>query len=99
MTVARMQIELKPFQVRAAKQIADRYAYFAGHAYRPTYKGSLPRPFYQALSAITGAGKTPVLAEAVTLMRLHMDVEPIVFWMSKAKSVVQQTYTNFSSGG
>ncbi len=94
-----MQIELKPFQVRAAKQIADRYAYFAGHAYRPTYKGSLPRPFYQALSAITGAGKTPVLAEAVTLMRLHMDVEPIVFWMSKAKSVVQQTYTNFSSGG
>lgn len=94
-----MQIELKPFQVRAAKQIADRYAYFAGHSYRPTYKGSLPRPFYQALSAITGAGKTPVLAEAVTLMRMHMGVEPIVFWMSKAKSVVQQTYTNFSSGG
>ena len=94
-----MQIELKPFQVRAAKQIADRYAFFDGHPYRPTYKGKLPRPFYQALSAITGAGKTPVLAEAVTLMRMHMDVEPIVFWMSKAKSVVQQTYTNFSSGG
>lgn len=94
-----MQIELKPFQVRAAKQIADRYAYFASHPYRPTYKGKLPRPFYQALSAITGAGKTPVLAEAVTLMRLHMGVEPIVFWMSKAKSVVQQTYTNFSGGG
>lgn len=94
-----MQIELKPFQVRAAKQIADRYAYYAGHPYRPRYKGTLPRPFYQALSAITGAGKTPVLAEAVTLMRMHMGVEPIVFWMSKAKSVVQQTYTNFSSGG
>lgn len=94
-----MQIELKPFQVRAAKQIADRYAHFAGHPYRPKYRGTLPRPFYQALSAITGAGKTPVLAEAVTLMRMHMDVEPIVFWMSKAKSVVQQTYTNFSSGG
>ena len=94
-----MQIELKPFQVRAAKQMADRYSYFAGHPYRPAYKGKLPRPFYQALSAITGAGKTPVLAEAVTLMRMHMGVEPIVFWMSKAKSVVQQTYTNFSSGG
>lgn len=94
-----MQIELKPFQIRAAKQIADRYAYFAGHDYRPTYKGKLPRPFYQALSAITGAGKTPVLAETVALMRTHMGVEPIVFWMSKAKSVVQQTYTNFSSGG
>ncbi|WP_180852981.1 DEAD/DEAH box helicase family protein [Stenotrophomonas maltophilia] len=94
-----MQIELKPFQVRAAQQIAGRYAFFAGHPYRPTYKGKLPRPFYQALSAITGAGKTPVLAEAVTLMRMHMAVEPIVFWMSKAKSVVQQTYTNFSGGG
>ncbi|MBA0431304.1 hypothetical protein D7Y53_15415 [Stenotrophomonas maltophilia] len=97
--VAWMQIELKPFQVRAAQQIAGRYAFFAGHPYRPTYKGKLPRPFYQALSAITGAGKTPVLAEAVTLMRMHMGVEPIVFWMSKAKSVVQQTYTNFSGGG
>lgn len=94
-----MQIELKRFQVRAAKQIAGRYAYYAGHPYRPTYKGKLPRPFYQALAAITGAGKTPVLAEAVTLMRMYMEVEPIVFWMSKAKSVVQQTYTNFSSGG
>ncbi|KQR18542.1 hypothetical protein ASF90_03490 [Xanthomonas sp. Leaf148] len=97
--VAWMQIELKPFQVRAAQQIADRYAFFAGHSYRPTYKGKLRRPFYQALSAITGAGKTPVLAEAVTLMRMHMAMEPIVFWMSKAKSVVQQTYTNFSGGG
>lgn len=94
-----MQIELKPFQMRAAQQIAGRYEFFAGHPYRPTYKGKLPRPFYQALSAITGAGKTPVLAEAVTLMRMHMAVEPIVFWMSKAKSVVQQTYANFSSGG
>lgn len=94
-----MQIELKPFQVRAAQQIAGRYEFYAGHLYRPTYKGKLLRPFYQALSAITGAGKTPVLAEAVTLMRMHMAVEPIVFWMSKAKSVVQQTYTNFSGGG
>nr|WP_314638252.1 DEAD/DEAH box helicase family protein [uncultured Pseudomonas sp.] len=94
-----MQIDLKPFQVRAAKKMADRYAYFAKHPYRPTYKGKLQRPFYQALSAITGAGKTPVLAEAVALMRMHMGVEPIVFWMSKAKSVVQQTYNNFSNGG
>ncbi len=94
-----MQIDLKRFQVLAAQQIAERYAYFASHPYRPTYKGKLPRPFYQALSAITGAGKTPVLAEAVSLMRMHMGVEPIVFWMSKAKSVVQQTYNNFSNGG
>lgn len=92
-------LELKPFQIRAAKQIADRYSAFASHPHRPLHKGTKPRPFYQALSAITGAGKTPILAEAVALMRLHFQAEPIVFWMSKARSVVQQTYTNFADGG
>ena len=33
------------------------------------------------------------------LMRAHFGTEPIVLWMSKAKSVVAQTYTNFSAGG
>ena len=50
------------------------------------------------LSAITGAGKTPILAQAVSLMRGHFGIEPIVLWMSKARSVVAQTYTNFSGG-
>ena len=90
--------ELKVFQADAAKTIVDRYAFFAGHPYRPS-KGPKPRPFFQALSALTGAGKTPVLAQAVTLLRSHFSSEPIIFWMSKAKSVVAQTYSNFSAGG
>jgi type III restriction enzyme len=90
--------ELKVFQARAAKSIADRYAFFANHKYRPK-KGDTPRPYFQALSAITGAGKTPILADAVTQLRVHFSCEPIVFWMSKAKSVVAQTYANFSGGG
>lgn len=90
--------ELKVFQSDAAKTIADRYAFFETHLYRPR-KGNKPRPFFQALSALTGAGKTPVLAQAVSLMRTHCACEPIVFWMSKAKSVVAQTYTNFCPGG
>lgn len=90
--------ELKVFQSDAAKTIADRYAFFAAHPYRPR-KGPKPRPFFQALSALTGAGKTPVLAQAVSLMRAHFSSEPIVFWMSKAKSVVAQTYANFCPGG
>ncbi len=32
-------------------------------------------------------------------MRAHFSAEPIVFWISKAKSVVAQTYSNFSAGG
>lgn len=91
-------LDLKVFQSESARLIAARYAYYANHTDRPR-KGNKPRPFFQALSALTGAGKTPILAEAVALMRSHFSSEPIVFWMSKAKSVVAQTYTNFSAGG
>lgn len=91
-------LELKVFQSESAGLIAARYAFYANHTDRPK-KGSKPRPYFQALSALTGAGKTPILAEAVAQMRSHFSSEPIVFWMSKAKSVVAQTYTNFSAGG
>lgn len=92
-------LKLKVFQSDAAKSISDRYAFFANHPDRPSKGKNKPRPFFQALSALTGAGKTPILAEAVALIRAHLECEPIVFWMSKAKSVVAQTYTNFSGGG
>lgn len=91
-------LELKVFQSKAAKSISDRFAFFANHEDRPR-KGKKARPFFQALSALTGAGKTPILAESVAQMRAHFGCEPIVFWMSKAKSVVGQTLTNFSGGG
>jgi type III restriction enzyme len=90
--------DLKIFQSESAALMSARYAYFANHPDRPR-KGNRPRPFFQALSALTGAGKTPILAEAVSQMRTHLTSEPIIFWMSKAKSVVAQTYTNFSAGG
>jgi len=90
-------LELKVFQSESAKTIADRYAFYANHPERPR-KGSKPRPFFQALSALTVAGKTPILAQAVALMRAHFGSEPIVLWMSKAKSVVAQTFSNFSGG-
>lgn len=91
-------LKLKAFQAESAKLLVDRYAFFANHPYRPTHKGR-PRPFFQGLSALTGAGKTPILAQAVALMRAHFEAQPIVFWMSKARSVVGQTYNNFSAGG
>jgi type III restriction enzyme len=91
-------LELKEFQSESAKKMADRYAFFANHPDRPR-KGNKPRPFFQALSALTGAGKTPILAQAVVLLRAHFEAEPVILWMSKAKSVVAQTYINFSGGG
>ena len=91
-------LELKTFQTNAAHSIANRYAFFANHPFRPR-KGSKARPFFQALSALTGAGKTPILAEAAALLCAQFEQRPIIFWMSKAKSVVAQTYANFSGGG
>lgn len=85
------------FQNDAALQIARRYSFFANHDQRPGTR-RLGDPFFQALSALTGAGKTPILAEAVTLIRNELQGEPIVLWMSKARSVVTQTYNNFNGG-
>lgn len=85
------------FQNDAALQISRRYAFFANHDHRPGTR-RLGDPFFQALSALTGAGKTPILAEAVTLIRNELQGEPIVLWMSKARSVVTQTFNNFNGG-
>ncbi|WP_434152257.1 hypothetical protein ACR2R6_23295 (plasmid) [Methylocaldum gracile subsp. desertum] len=90
-------IELKSFQSESARLIVARYGLF--NKFRPLRPGGRPRPFFQALSALTGSGKTPILAQAVGLLRAHYPVEPIVLWMSKARSVVGQTLANFSAGG
>ncbi|WP_394652466.1 DEAD/DEAH box helicase family protein [uncultured Sphingomonas sp.] len=91
-------LELKVFQSDSSKLIAERFAFYSNHADRPR-RGNKARPFFQALSALTGAGKTPILADAVTRIRANLAAEPIVLWMSKARSVIGQTLTNFTEGG
>jgi len=92
-------IELLPFQIRAAQQIATRFVELISDDDRPAERRNWFVPFYQALSALTGAGKTPILADVVAQMRAHVPVEPIVLWISKAKAVVDQTFANFEAGG
>lgn len=92
-------IELLPFQIRASQQIVTRYLKLQGDPKRPAEHKGWDVPFYQALSALTGAGKTPILADAVLQMRTASSLEPIVLWISKAKAVVEQTFANFSAGG
>ncbi|WP_342152276.1 DEAD/DEAH box helicase family protein [Methylorubrum sp. SB2] len=94
-----MNIELLPYQARAADQIARRYATLTTDPERPWEKQNWATPFYQALSALTGSGKTAILADAVAQLRTQMVGEPIVLWISKAKAVVEQTFANLSSGG
>lgn len=93
------EIELLTFQVRASQQIVNRYLKLVSDPDRPAFTASRPVPFYQALSALTGAGKTPVLADAVTQMQMTMTTQPIVLWISKGRAVIDQTFANFESGG
>ncbi|MFC5357085.1 DEAD/DEAH box helicase family protein [Azospirillum himalayense] len=92
-------IELLPFQARAAQQIVNRFHKLLTDPMRPMVHKNWEVPFYQALSAITGAGKTAMLADAVSQIRATLPVQPIVLWISKAKVVVDQTYANFEPGG
>ncbi len=94
-----MNIDLLPYQSRAADQIARRFATLRDDPERPMETKNWETPFYQALSAITGSGKTAILADAVTQIRTQLEVEPIVLWVSKAKAVVEQTFANLSPGG
>lgn len=92
-------ISLFRFQLEASKTIASRFIELSRDERRPMEYKSWAVPFYQALSALTGAGKTPILADSVTQIRAALAVEPIVLWISKARAVVDQTFANFDGGG
>ena len=94
-----MSISLLPFQARSSLQIVERYGLLVGDKRRPIEYMGWATPFYQALASLTGSGKTAILADTISLMRATMPLEPIVLWISKSKSVVDQTYANFEPGG
>ena len=84
------------FQSIASTCIADRFNEYMQDPLLVTRNQIVP--FFQNLSAITGAGKTLILADAISQMRLRLPAEPIVLWLSKGKVVVSQTYSNLSIG-
>jgi len=89
-------VDIFTFQRKAATQISERFREYMDD---PLYRTKTEIvPFFQNLSAITGAGKTLILADAISSMRVHLSCEPIVLWISKGKVVVSQTYTNLSAG-
>lgn len=92
-------ITLFPFQAEASATIAERYREFITAPDRPARRGYGKLPFYQSLHALTGAGKTPIIADALAQMRTVFPIEPVVLWVSKGKVVVEQTQANFEDGG
>ena len=89
-------MELKDFQLEAAEKIANRYEKYMQNPL--LIRKNEIVPFYQNLSAITGAGKTLVLADAIEQIRAITTEQPIVLWISKGKVVVEQTLENLTSG-
>jgi len=89
-------MDLLKFQADASEQIAQR---FSDYMIDPlAVRRTQLVPFYQALSAITGSGKTLILADTIELIRGRLAVEPIVLWLSKGRVVVWQTFANLSTG-
>jgi len=56
-------MELLPFQAKASTQIADRFSQYMADPL--TVRRAQLVPFYQNLSAITGSGKTLILADTI----------------------------------
>lgn len=84
-------LRLFEFQDTAANRIAEAAAdwvqYYAEDG--PLYFGKTLIPFIGHLKAVTGAGKTPILAKVIA------DLGPaIVLWTSKSSAVADQTYRN-----
>lgn len=95
-----MAIELFPFQQDAASQMADRFIEYSVDPIEMGRRGNKREvPFYQALSSITGSGKTAILAQAVSEIVAMSEIPPVILWLSKGKVVVQQSYANLADGG
>lgn len=93
-------ISLFQFQEEASARISSRISdYLSSPAHMTVKRKDHLVPFFQALSALTGAGKTVILAEAVSQIADTMPVKPLIMWLSRGKVVVEQSFANLSPGG
>lgn len=83
--------KLFPFQEAACESLrtaALNWMAYAAQEGIPKY-GTSPIPFLGQLRAVTGSGKTPILARVVG------ELGPgVVLWTSRSSAVVEQTFTN-----
>jgi type III restriction enzyme len=89
------EFRLLPFQEEAAEGLRSAALNWVDHALAC---GAAPRygvnaiPFLGQLRAVTGAGKTPILADVVSGLGAGL-----VVWTSKSAVVVEQTFRNLRS--
>lgn len=93
-------ISLFRFQRVASSQIADRFMEYQGNeVLKGTKNNPQSVPFFQSLAALTGAGKTVILADAVAQICAALKTPPIILWLSKGRVVVEQSYANLAPSG
>ncbi len=85
---------LFPFQDEAAQALRDAalswIAYSVKRGHPPEY-GESEIPFLGQLKAVTGSGKTPVLASTISGLG-----DAVIFWTTRSSAVVEQTFTNLN---
>ena len=88
--------DLRQFQTRAARELADKVEAYGTDKFPQRYDSDSGEalPFVCRLRAITGAGKTPVLA--VTAAHLS---PAIILWTTPRGAVISQTFDNLRPGG
>lgn len=88
--------DLKPFQVRAAGSLAAMVQEYPSARYSARFDPETGDvlPFLCRLRAITGAGKTPILAATAT----HLD-NGIILWTTNRGAVISQTLANLRPDG
>ncbi|UFH54793.1 hypothetical protein [Spirosoma sp. KNUC1025] len=87
---------LKPFQLRAAGELSQMLATYPGPPFKRQFDQDTgePLPFLCRLRAITGSGKTPMLALCASNLG-----NAIVLWTTNRGAVISQTLANLSAGG
>jgi type III restriction enzyme len=97
-------LKLFEFQEKAVLEIVEKYENYLNQSISITVKRKsgdeeTPVPFIQILDALTGSGKTVILAKTVGEISKLTPLKPIVLWLSKASVVVEQSFNNLTSGG
>lgn len=91
MAEALQDFNLLPFQEEAAEQLREaalKWVLQATNTVRPRY-GATPIPFLGQLRAVTGSGKTPILADVVGGIG-----DAVVIWTTRSAVVIEQTFQN-----
>lgn len=88
--------DLLSFQNTAASAIASMILEYPSDKFKPKYDSDTGNllPFLCRLSAITGSGKTPMLAVAASDLK-----DGIILWTTNRGAVISQTLANLRPGG